>query len=400
MGKALNGTDLGVGISQRQDGRYIARYTNKLGKRKTFYSFKLKDIKKNLRDAKYEDEHGLNGNGIDLSLNKWFETWLELYKRNNLKSTSLYKIRSYHQCRVSPVLGEMNLKDIRLVHVQKFINDLFEDGLSYGSVANIKFQLSDMFNKAILNEYIVKNPCDGLEMPKKVKVERRVLTIDEQKRFFEFAETYIHINVLKFAVLTGARIGEVLGLKWSDVDFGNKTITIDKTIHYSKAASPNEGSKFFYTSTKTTASQRTLPMTEEVISVLKSQKIKQFQEKMFRGKNWKQVKEFENLVFTQNDGKPIYYYNVEDAIKTYVEKLNVIEIALAKEEKREPIIIESFTCHTLRHTYATRCYEQNIPDKVIQALLGHSKLETTMDTYTHVTEETMKDEVSKLKILA
>ena len=81
-------------------------------------------------------------------------------------------------------------------------------------------------------------------------------------------------------------------------------------------------------------------------------------------------------------------------------KINVIEIELAKEEKREPKIFELFTCHTLRHTYATRCYENGVDQQVVQKLLGHSTLAMTTDLYTHVSEEKKKEEVAELKILA
>ena len=167
----------------------------------------------------------------------------------------------------------------------------------------------------------------------------------------------------------------------------------------SKDSSPVEGSKFFYTTAKTISSNRVIPMTDEVYEILQNQKIKQTEQKMWKRSIWKQHKEFQNLVFTCSDGSPVYYYNVNSAIKDYVAKINVIEIELAKEEKREPKIFEPFTCHTLRHTYATRCYENGVDQQVVQKLLGHSTLAMTTDLYTHVSEEKKKDEVAELKIL-
>ena len=124
----------------------------------------------------------------------------------------------------------------------------------------------------------------------------------------------------------------MLGLKWEDCDFEKREITINKTIHYSKASSPVEGSKFFYTTAKTISSNRVIPMTDEVYEILQNQKIKQTEQKMWKRSIWKQHKEFQNLVFTCSDGSPVYYYNVNSAIKDYVAKINVIEIELAKEE--------------------------------------------------------------------
>jgi hypothetical protein len=208
MGKDLKGKELGKGISQRADGRYIARFTSKTGKRKTLYDFKLNELKRKLREAVYEDEHGLNGNGESITLNAWYITWTELYKKKTVKMTTIYKNHSYYNARVKNSIGKMYLQDIKTYHVQKFINELIDSGLAHGTVSNIRFMLSDMFDKAVLSEYIRKNPCIGVEMPKEVKKERRVLTREEQEKFFTFASSYIHINVLKFAVTTGCRIGD------------------------------------------------------------------------------------------------------------------------------------------------------------------------------------------------
>lgn len=208
MGKDLKGKELGKGISQRADGRYIARFTSKTGKRKTLYDFKLNELKRKLREAVYEDEHGLNGNGESITLNAWYVTWMELYKKKTVKMTTIYKNHSYYNARVKNSIGKMYLQDIKTYHVQKFINELIDSGLAHGTVSNIRFMLSDMFDKAVLSEYIRKNPCIGVEMLKEVKKERRVLTREEQEKFFTFASSYIHINVLKFAVTTGCRIGD------------------------------------------------------------------------------------------------------------------------------------------------------------------------------------------------
>ena len=162
MGKDLKGKELGKGISQRADGRYIARFTSKTGKRKTLYDFKLNELKRKLREAVYEDEHGLNGNGESITLNAWYVTWTELYKKKTVKMTTIYKNHSYYNSRVKNSIGKMYLQDIKTYHVQKFLNDLIDSGLAHGTVSNIRFMLSDMFDKAVLSEYIRKNPCTGV----------------------------------------------------------------------------------------------------------------------------------------------------------------------------------------------------------------------------------------------
>lgn len=104
MGKDLKGKELGKGISQRADGRYIARFTSKTGKRKTLYDFKLNELKRKLREAVYEDEHGLNGNGESITLNAWYVTWTELYKKKNL-------------------FGKYLMKELRNIYEESELND-------------------------------------------------------------------------------------------------------------------------------------------------------------------------------------------------------------------------------------------------------------------------------------
>ena len=111
----------------------------------------------------------MNGNGKSITLNAWYVTWTELYKKKTVKMTTIYKNHSYNNSRVKNSIGKMYLQDIKTYHVQKFLNDLIDSGLAHGTVSNIRFMLKDMFDKVVLSEYIRKNPCIGVEMPKEVK---------------------------------------------------------------------------------------------------------------------------------------------------------------------------------------------------------------------------------------
>ena len=135
-------------------GRFIGRLSSFTGYRYSFYDFKVNFFKRMLRDAVYEDEHGLNGNGESITLNAWYVMWTELYKKKTVKMTTIYKNHSYYNSRVKNSIGKMYLQDIKTYHVQKFLNDLIDSGLAHGTVSNIRFMLSDMLDKAVLSEYI------------------------------------------------------------------------------------------------------------------------------------------------------------------------------------------------------------------------------------------------------
>ncbi|BBF43924.1 Integrase [Lachnospiraceae bacterium KM106-2] len=398
MGKDLKGKELGKGIVQRPDGRYMARYTDRFGRRRTIYNDKLRDLKRSFEEAVYKDMREVNGNGINITLNEWFEIWLETYKVNKVSPKTIYKNRSYYNSRVKGTLGCMYLKKIKLIDVQKLINGLFDVGLGYNTIANIRTLLSEIMNKAVANDYILKNPCKGIAMPKKVIKESRVLTKEEQKIFFNYAENYAHINLLKFEVTTGCRIGEVLGLKWDDIDFEERKLTIKRNLNYSKALQPDEGSKFYFGEPKNEYSKRTFYVRDEVYNILQNQKQKQLQMRLRKGDLWNKNKEWEGLVFTTVDGRPINYGNIREAIFSIVEQINMVEIEMAKQEGRKPKKFENLSTHTFRHTFSTRCLEHGVKPEVRDAILGHS-LGGMLGIYTHVTFEEIKSETENLWIL-
>ena len=397
MGKDLKGKEIGKGISQRSDGRYIGRYTDRFGKRKTIYNLKLNDLRRELREAIYEDEHGLNGNGESLTVDEWYYAWIDKYKKNIIKESTISSHNIYYNSRIKPEFGDMYLKDVNLDQVQDWVNGMLEDGLASSTVEGYVVLVRDMFNQAKYCKYIKDNPCDGVVFPKRAKKESRFLTQEEQDTFFSVAASFKYINVLKFTLTTGCRIGEVLGLKWSDCNFENRTISINKTLHYSKRLG-HDKCEFFYTTAKTDNGMRVIPMTDEIYQILRAEKVRQLT-LIARYKQWNPTEDFEGLVFTRRNGMPIYYRDINNKIKFYVKYINDVEEALAKEEGREPVEFKMFTCHSLRHTYSTRCYEYGMDNLVLQKIMGHTDFNMTAKKYIHATDEIKRKEAEKFQIL-
>lgn len=234
MGKDLKGKELGKGISQRADGNYMARYVDRYKKRHTFYGRDLKTLRRKLEKARYESEQGMLLSGDNITLSEWFEEFLKLYKEGKVKETTLFRIRqTYSPCRKN-VVGMMRLQEIRAIHIQQLINELDEMGFTYGTINLLRSLLNDMFKKAVGNGYMLVNPCEAVVMPRKVTLEARFLTEQEQEMFLDVAKEYSHYDIFCASLSFGGRIGEVLGLKWSDIDFDNKTMHIQRTLHYAK----------------------------------------------------------------------------------------------------------------------------------------------------------------------
>lgn len=288
MGKDLKGKDLGKGISQRPDGNYMARFVDCYKKRHTMYDRDLKALKRKLEKAKWEAEHGMYGDGSNISVSEWFEEFLKLYKIDRVKETTLYRIRqTFSPCKKDEI-GEMKLKEVKAIQIQTFINKLYESGYSYGTLNLLKALLSEMFKKAVGNGYMLRNPCDAVVLPKKVQYEPRYLTEQEQTMFLEAAKEYYHYDIFCASLTFGGRIGEVLGLKWSDIDFQNKTIHIQRTLHYSKLKE-DDSCHFFFTTPKTETSDRIIPMLPETEAIFQRVRRKQLMNKKLYASQWKQV---------------------------------------------------------------------------------------------------------------
>ena len=397
MGKDLKGKELGKGLSQRPDGTYMARYVDRYKKRQTFYGKDLKTLRKKLEKARYESENGMFVSGANTTVTEWFEEYLKLYKEGKVKETTLYRIRqTYSSCR-KDVLGDMKIQNVRALHVQTLINELEKKGYTYGTLGLLKSLLGDMFKKAVGNGFIAINPCDAVVLPKKVTYEQRFLTEEEQEMFLEIAKEYYHYDIFCANLSMGARIGEVLGLKWSDIDFENKTFHIERTLHYG-TTKDNEPCHFFFTTTKTEESDREIPLLPETEAVLKRVKAKQLRNKLLHGSKWKQEPPFEDMVFTTQQGAPIRYGDVNRTIKSVIVKANVQEEELAKMEGREPYILKEFSPHCFRHTFITNCKKKGIPYEIIKAYVGHSREEMTA-YYDHNKEVIDYDGLKEISLL-
>ena len=214
MGKSLNGKELGKGISQRKDGLYQARFVNRFGKRETIYAKTLNEIRHQLRTEQYEDEKMLNVISKEMTLDEWYEVWMNTCKKNCRNSTK--ETYAGHYRRIQKELGWIKLTNLNLIVLQQVFNDLRSDN----ERKNSKKILVDMLEKAIDAELLIKNAAKQIntKVSKEDKKERRVLTVQETELFLKQAETSIYYNLFVVALETGLRIGELMALTWSDIE--------------------------------------------------------------------------------------------------------------------------------------------------------------------------------------
>lgn len=332
--------------------------------------------------------------GKSITLNEWFEEWYSKYKAPVLKNggSASYKRKfiNYYGVRI----GTKPLADIRQIHVQTAIADMLEAGRSSKSVRDATGIFQNCVEAAIANGLMTLNPVLGVVIPKCEKVERRVLTVEEQKIFLDYlARTNSwYEEMYQFMLLTGLRVGEVGGLQWEDIDFANKFIYVKRTLSYQYE---NGIKTMRLTSPKTENSVRKVPFFGETKSILEKQYAKVNRKRAELGTRWRQPAELGNLVFLTSMGSPIGRYSVERDMRYVTSQINDMFRTEALYSGAVPKHLERLHPHALRHTFATRCFEKGMTPRTVQEIMGHANYNTTV-SYTHVLDDIKLKEAERV----
>ena len=389
MGKNLKGKELGKGICQRKDGSYSARFVDKYGKRREKIFSSHKEAKNWIEDARYTDKHGIAPAVSDMTVDKWFEFWTT-HIICDLSPNTLRNYRDRYIHNIKPFIGDMLLTDVKPLHCKMILNQMDTDGYAGGTIRAAYITMGTMFKSAIMNDFISKHPMDTVRYTKPVRApsDIKYLTVEEQEKFMEVAKR--SHNYYQYALLleTGLRTGELIGLTWDCIDFEKRTLTVNKALEY------RHGNGYWRAGPpKTPHSYRTIPLTNRAYEILKtvyrqkdsrkeSATLSQSLEFMDRHTGRKATLVMKDLVFINwRIGEPAK----NSSYDTHLYKLC------------DEAGIKHFTMHTLRHTYATRAIERGVQPKVLQKLLGHASIQTTMDKYVHVTDESMQKAIRQFE---
>lgn len=360
MGKDLKGKELGVGISQQSDKLYVARFTDKFGIRKTKRFKKLQECRQWIADASYISKHSDIENASDILVDTWYEYWIGI-KKQTVRPNTVRNYSERYERNIKGIIGKKLLSEVKPIHCQKIFSDMAEQGYKTTTIYQTRITLYNMLEFAKENDVILSNPCkksvkSDIGKPSEKKV---ALTIDEQRKFLMAATGQSYENQYKFMLQTGLRTGELVGLKWDDIDFGKRTVTISRTMEYRyKVGEWRVGPP------KSKSGYRTIPLTDEAIRILKDQKEKNSKIKVINI-------EWRDQVFLSRKGEPVKNSTYDTALFKICDKAE----------------IRKFCMHILRHTFATRCIEAGMIPKTLQKILGHSNIGTTMNLYVDATEE-------------
>lgn len=370
-------------ITQRKDGMWqgaitIGRNKNGTQKRKYFYGKTRAEVSKKITAAAKELQEGtFVDSSSGTTVKQWMNHWLWTYKRNDLKQTTFEQYEVLLRKHLYPDLGNGKLSELTTDKLQKLYNEMKEGGLSAKTIRTLNVVLHAGLKQAMWNGLIYKNITEQIVLPRDEYKEMRVLSREEQDKLIATIKNDRMGAAILFSLMTGVRRGELLSLKWSDVDMNKRMLFVRRTVNRVKNYGDGVGKTMLVISdTKTAKSRRVIPIVDSLFDLLQRHKNAQDREKALAG----ELYEDNGLVFATEIGRLIDPGNFNRTFERMIKRAG----------------IEHANLHSLRHTFATRSLEAGMNIKIVQELMGHSSMSVTADVYSHVLVEQKVEEMKKL----
>ena len=392
---AKNGNNEGS-IRKRPNGMWEGRYTDGFdanGKQiqRSVYGKTKKEVNDKLHTIFVEKKQGIYVEPQNVLLKDWLVEWLHSYALLNVRDSTYISYEGYIYNHIIPVIGDVPLQKLTPPIVQNFYNDRImngrkdgKGGLSSKTLHNMHNMFHQAMEQAKINGLIMQNPTEHSVIPSTPKKEMCVLSVQDQMRLLSVTHMHRLGIAIRFDLATGMRIGELCALRWTDVDFSNKTVKLSRTLQRIKKNQLDREdidesdrlTNLVEGPVKTKSGFRTIPVPDVIWNDLMQHRQRQQQEYMSIGIPIRP----DGYVFAMPFGTCVEPATMRDA-------LNYL-LAVAG--------LDHVNFHALRHTFATRALESGMPVKTLSDILGHSQVQITMDLYCHSSIDHMRDSMNAL----
>lgn len=344
-------------------GLYIGRFTYN-GKAYSVSSTSLKECEKKLSDLKYEVNHGLF---FDSKVKFDDYAISVLLQDKTLKASTRESYLSVYNNRIKGAFGTKRLIDVMKRDVKRFVNSLDDTGLSNNSIQLTLETLSKIFTSAIDDGLLRDNPCKGVDVSGlgTAKKEKEVLTDSQIRTLLGYTDESDLHYIVRIALATGLRVGEIAALKWDDIDFSGKFICVNHTVTERRELTTPKNKK-----------TRKVPMNRELEKLLRELRSESAN-----------VLSMNGFLFTMPDGRPLTGMNIASK--------------LVRDEKKmaeDGVAFPHTTMHNFRHTFATKMANSGMPPKVLMSIMGHSNISITMDLYAHSEDSVNSEWMNKIQM--
>ncbi len=376
MAKKANGE--GSIYRREVDGLYVGSITLEGGKRKYFYSKKKQEVREKMNVALREKQQGTLIVAPQQLLSQYLTNWLEHGVEGVVRSRTYERYEEVVRLHIIPVLGKVKLQALRPQHIQTLKSKKLKEGLSATTVTLIQGVLHKALDDAVKQELIARNVCDLVSPPHEQSAETKPLDMNQIQKFLATAKGHPQEALFILALATGMRRGELLGLKWQDVDLSKGVLQLRRILSRVPTKLRKKNSKpYVEAEPKTKSGRRRIALAGFAIDALKQHRIRQDEMRRVAGDLW----EDHDYVF----GTPLGRHlspgsSVLEPFKVLLKKAGLPDMRF----------------HDLRHSTATLLLSLGVHPKVVQEILGHSKISMTMDTYSHVLPMMQKDAMDRL----
>lgn len=370
-------------IYKRNDGRWCAAFFDEEDKRHFVYGRTQAEVKKKLKTKMEDPNSGRKKNQEIQTLEEWTKYFLDTYKKNELKESTYAEYLSLHRKHIKEsLIGKEKLEKLTSNQFQEFYNKKQEEGYNAKTIKHIYTLVNSALNKAVQLKMIKDNVNNCVILPKIQVYKTNILTAEEVKKLLTEAKHEKLYPIVIVAVHCGLRRGECMALKWQNIDFDAAEVHIEGSLCKVMKEIKIDGQmsyEYKILSPKTAKSKRTIPLLPAAIEALKIQKRRQDEEKNL----YANIYDDQDLVFARYDGSCLNQRSFLNEYKCLLKKYGIREVRF----------------HDLRHTFASLLLEAGESPKIIQELLGHSTITTTMDIYAHVTKKSKVNAIEKFSQL-
>ena len=357
-------------VYQRKDGRWVCEITLEDHSRKSYYFKTEKEALFKQRQALNELAQGILATGPQQTLKQFLEYWLDDVYKMSVRVTTYRNVCIIVNKHLIPGLGHIKLQKLTSQQVQSFYAKKLKNGAAPSRVKNIHGSLHTALEHARRMKLVSINVSNDVELPQQKRPEKQPLTPEQSRLLLQKVKEHRLEGVLTLALATGMREGELLGLRWSDIDLDTKMLHVSRTLTYSSGLGFMEGEP------KTDKGKRTILLPQFAVEALKRHRMSQLEKRLAAGADWVD----RNLVFPNDRGN------------------FMIPVTLLRRFRKvlKDIGLPRIRFHDLRHCVATLLFSMGVQGKVVQELLGHSDISITMDVYTHVLPPMQKDAMDKM----
>ena len=362
-------------IYRRKDGRWTAEISLEGGKSKFIYGKTRKEVQEKLKTALYEQQQGMLVTGPQQKVGQFLSHWVENVHKQSVRSRTYERYEEIVRLHLVPESGHHQIQKLAPQHLQALYKKKLDDGLSATTVISFHNLLHKALETAVRWNLIARNPCDLVSPPRRKRYEIQPLSMPQIRQFLAVIHGHRQEALFILALATGMRRGELLALKWQDLDLERGSLQVRRILTRIPTKLPGKG--FEETEPKTDRGRRSIVLPSFVVDALKQHRLRQLEAKLKAGPGWQD----HDYVFCTSVGTHLHPdRDVLVVLKWFLDKAGLPPIRF----------------HDLRHSSATMLLGMKVHPKVVQEILGHSQIAITMDIYSHVLPTMQEEAMNKV----